>query len=98
MGVAILRLRFRHWSCDSLVLGMMPKLLLQAAAAVADRRWYGSGGRRGYLPLRHPPHVAPGRFTACLLAVAAVTTTFALALTLHRPDLSSAAAYAASPR
>ncbi|BAS99390.1 glycosylinositol phosphorylceramide mannosyl transferase 1 [Oryza sativa Japonica Group] len=78
---------------------MMPKLLLlQAAAAVADRRWYGSGGRRGYLPLRHPPHVAPGRFTACLLAVAAVTTTFALALTLHRPDLSSAAAYAASPR
>uniref|UniRef100_A0A0E0LFE4 Putative tRNA (cytidine(32)/guanosine(34)-2'-O)-methyltransferase n=1 Tax=Oryza punctata TaxID=4537 RepID=A0A0E0LFE4_ORYPU len=70
------------------------KKQLQAAA---DRR-YGSG-RRGYLPLRHPP-VAPGRFTACLLAVAAVTTTFALALALnlHRPDLSAAAAYAASPR
>ncbi|BAS88153.1 Os04g0218350 [Oryza sativa Japonica Group] len=25
---------------------------------LADRRWYGSG-RCGYLPLRHPPHVAP---------------------------------------
>ncbi|KAF0932681.1 hypothetical protein E2562_011978 [Oryza meyeriana var. granulata] len=72
------------------------KKQLQAAA---DRR-HGSG-RRYPLPLRHPP-VIHGRFTACfvacLLAFAAVTTTFALALTLtlHRPDL--AAAYAASPR
>ncbi|KAL5199576.1 hypothetical protein ABZP36_020779 [Zizania latifolia] len=77
---------------------MVPKLLLQQQLqAAADRRYGVGSGRRYQLPLRHPS--ASGRFTACfvacLLALAAVTT-FALALTLHRPD--PAAAYAASPR